>query len=112
MPSPLASPHPALLQAQASALSAGKGTGSQSQADFRAAARKTANEFEAVFLNTYLESMFSGVNTDGPFGGGESEKTYRSMLLGEYSKSIAASGGLGIADHIYRELLALQELKQ
>lgn len=73
------------------------------------AAMKAAQEFESVFLNTLLEGMFAGLKTDGPFGGGSSEKTYRSMLVGEYAKEISRSGGVGIADHVYREILSLQE---
>lgn len=78
----------------------------------RTAARKAAEEFESVFLTTLLEGMFAGIKTDGPTGGGNSEKTYRSMMLGEYAKEIASNGGLGIADHVYREILAAQESSQ
>lgn len=78
----------------------------------RDAARKAAKEFESVFLTNMLEGMFEGVKTDGPFGGGHSEKIYRSLMVGEYAKEIAANGGLGIADHVYRELLAIQESSQ
>ena len=78
----------------------------------RTAARKAAEEFESVFLTTLLESMFAGIKTDGPTGGGNSEKTYRSMMLGEYAKEMASNGGLGIADHVYREILAAQENAQ
>lgn len=72
-------------------------------------ARKAAQDFEAVFLTTMLEGMFSGVKTDPPFGGGPSEKTYRSLLLTEYAKQIAATGGIGLTDQITRDLIALQE---
>lgn len=78
----------------------------------RTAARKAAEEFESVFLTTLLEGMFAGIKTDGPTGGGNSEKTYRSMMLGEYAKEMASNGGLGIADHVYREILAAQENSQ
>mgnify|MGYP002626094151 CR=1 FL=1 len=74
-----------------------------------ASARKAAEDFESVFLTSMLESMFEGVKTDGPFGGGSSEKTYRSLLINEYAKQISQNGGLGIADQITRDLLALQE---
>jgi Rod binding domain-containing protein len=80
--------------------------------DGKEAARKAAEEFESVFLTNLLEGMFAGVKTDAPFGGGHSEKVYRSLLLGEYAKTISANGGLGIADHVYRELLAIQESSQ
>lgn len=74
-----------------------------------ASARKAAEEFEAVFLTTMLEGMFAGLKTDAPFGGGNSEKTYRSLLVNEYAKQISQKGGLGIADQITRDLIALQE---
>ncbi len=71
--------------------------------------RKAAEEFEAVFLTTMLEGMFEGVKTDAPFGGGNSEKTYRSLIISEYAKQISQNGGLGMADQITRDLIALQE---
>jgi peptidoglycan hydrolase FlgJ len=78
----------------------------------KAKAHKAAQEFESVFLSTLLEGMFSGMKTDMPGGGGKSEKMYRSMLSGEYAKEMSAQGGLGIADHVYREILAAQETYQ
>lgn len=78
----------------------------------RAQARKAAEDFESVFLGTLLEGMITGLNTDMPGGGGKSEKMYRSMLAGEYAKEISANGGLGIAEHVYREILAVQETYQ
>lgn len=75
-----------------------------------AGVRAVAEEFEAVFLSAMMQHMFAGIETDGPFGGGRSEETWRSLLVEEYGKSIAAAGGIGIADEIARELLALQEM--
>lgn len=72
-------------------------------------ARQAAEEFEAVFISTMLASMFEGIKTDGPFGGGHGEQVYRSMLTEEYSNSIAQAGGIGIADSLTREILRLQE---
>jgi peptidoglycan hydrolase FlgJ len=77
-----------------------------------AAVRAVSEEFEAVFLATMMQHMFAGVATDGPFGGGRSEETWRSLLIEEYGKSIASAGGIGIADQISRELLALQEMTE
>jgi Rod binding domain-containing protein len=31
------------------------------------------------------------------------------MLTDEYAKTFAAGGGIGIADHVYRSLIAAQE---
>jgi len=72
-------------------------------------AKKAAKEFEGVFLAQMLGSMFEGVSTDGPFGGGQGESVMRSLLVDEYAKSVAARGGVGIADNVYRELIHIQE---
>ncbi len=73
-------------------------------------ARAAAEEFEAFFLSQFLNSMSAGVETDGMFGGGESEKIFQSMMNDEYAKSMSRQGGVGIADAVYREMLALQEI--
>lgn len=72
-------------------------------------ARQAAGEFEQFFLAQMLEHMFSGVPTDGAFGGGHAEGIYRSLLNTEYAKVISQGGGIGIADAVYREILMLQE---
>ncbi len=74
-----------------------------------AAARKTANEFESMFLSQMLEHMSTGIKTDGPFGGGQGEEMFRSLLNQEYAGMLTKRGGIGIADHVYRQILALQE---
>ncbi len=74
------------------------------------AARKTANEFEAMFLTQMLEHMSTGIKTDGPFGGGQGEAMFRSLLNQEYAGQLSKRGGIGIADHVYRQILALQEV--
>jgi len=72
-------------------------------------AKKAAQDFEAVFLSEMLGNMYEGISTDGPFGGGHGESVMRSLLTDEYAKSIAARGGVGIAENVYRELIHLQE---
>ncbi len=85
--------------------------GSSEPTKLQQSARKAAEEFEQTFLTTMLGSMFEGVKTSAPFGGGHAEEQFRSVLLGEYAKDMAKSGGIGIADDIYREILAIQEGK-
>jgi peptidoglycan hydrolase FlgJ len=36
---------------------------------------------------------------------------WRSMLTDEYSRSFAKGGGIGIADQVYRSLMARQEVQ-
>jgi len=75
------------------------------------AARRTAEEFEAVFLAQMLEYMVAGLDTSGPFGGGHGEEVFRSLLTQEYGRSIAKAGGVGLADAVQREILRLQEVE-
>jgi Rod binding domain-containing protein len=75
------------------------------------AAHKTGEDFEAFFLSQVFEHMFNGVGSDALFGGGQSETIYRSLLLQQYSKVAAKSGGVGLADAVQREILRAQEVK-
>ncbi len=77
-----------------------------------AKAREAAKEFESVFLATMLNSMFEGVDVPEPFGGGHAEQQYRGLLIAEYGKDLSAGGGIGLADHVFREILAAQESAQ
>ena len=63
-----------------------------------------------MFLNSMFSQMFSGVN-EGPFSGGHAAKTWNSILTDEYAKTVAKSGGIGIADSVYKELIAQQEAR-
>ncbi len=78
----------------------------------KAAIRRAAEEFESVFLAQMMAPMFDGLGEDELFGGGPSTKIYRSMMVQEYGKAIARTGGVGIADAVEREILKLQELEQ
>lgn len=75
------------------------------------AARRAAEEFEAVFLARMLAPMFVGLE-GGAFGGGPGEQVYRQMLVEQYGKSLARNGGIGIADQVQREILKLQEVDE
>jgi Rod binding domain-containing protein len=72
-------------------------------------ARAAAQEFEAVFLNSMFSEMFTAIDGEGPFGGGAGSGVWRSFLTDEYARSFARAGGIGIADDVYRTLLAQQE---
>ncbi len=76
------------------------------------AARRTAMEFEAVFLSQMLAPMFEGMGEDPVFGGGPGEAIYRSLLVEEYGKAISQTQGIGLADAVHREILKLQEASQ
>lgn len=67
-----------------------------------------AQSFEQVFLTTMFGQMFTGIGEASPLGGKHSE-AWRGMLVDEYAKSVAAQGGVGLAGHVYRELIGAQE---
>ena len=71
--------------------------------------RAAAVEFEQFFIAQMLDHMFAGIPTDGPFGGGNGESIFRSLLNNEYAKIIGRAGGVGIADAVHKEILRLQE---
>ncbi|MBV9862962.1 MAG: rod-binding protein [Alphaproteobacteria bacterium] len=75
------------------------------------ATQAAAEQFESFFLSQSLESMFAGVDTNSLFGGGQGESVYRSLLIQEYGKIAARSGGFGIADAVQRQMLQQQEVK-
>jgi peptidoglycan hydrolase FlgJ len=83
----------------------------QGALDPKARARAQATDFEAVFLHSMFSQMFTGIDGEGPFGGAGGAGVWRSFLSDEYSKSFAKAGGIGIADHVYRALLAQQEVR-
>lgn len=71
--------------------------------------RTAALEFEAVFLSQMLGHMFAGIETDGLFGGGQSEGMFRSLMINEYGRQLSEAGGIGIADAVMAEMLRIQE---
>lgn len=71
--------------------------------------RAQAEEMEGVFLNMLTKQMFSGLKSDGNFGGGFGEETWRSMQAEELANTMARNGGVGIADQLLGEMIAAQE---
>jgi len=76
-----------------------------------AAAKKAAKEYEGVIISEFMGSMFSGISTDGPFGGGQGEAMFRSILLDQYGKEIEKRGGFGLSAAMTKQLLAHQEMR-
>ncbi len=74
-------------------------------------ARKLARDFESFFLSQMLQPMFRDTAPEAPFSGGPGEDAWRSLQVDEYGKAIARSGGIGISDMIYREILKAQEIR-
>jgi Rod binding domain-containing protein len=76
----------------------------------KAKAKAAAEDFEAVYLNSMFQNMFTGIDGEGPFGGDGATGVWRSFLTDAYAKSFAKAGGIGIADQVYRSLIHQQEI--
>lgn len=74
-------------------------------------ARKAAEDFEAFFITSTLETMFDGVKTNGLTGGGSAEKIFRSMLFDEYGKLMAKNGSVGVSQQVMDSIMAMQEMQ-
>jgi flagellar protein FlgJ len=89
------------------------GIGSHTSAAQLGKAREQASELEGVFLHTLMKEMFSSINTDrGLFGGGFAEETWRGMQAEQMADAMARAGGIGLADALVGDILAIQEAAQ
>ncbi len=70
---------------------------------------ESANDFEASFLSEMIKPMFEGIEVDEMFGGGRGEEVFRNMMVQEYGKKMAHSGGIGIAAFVRNEMIRQQE---
>jgi peptidoglycan hydrolase FlgJ len=97
----------------ASLSSIGDATTTQAQAALRlkGKAKEAAQNFEANFLGSMFQEMFTGIDGDGPFGGSGALKVWRSFMTDQIAKSFAKAGGVGIAPMVYNALLKEQGLQ-
>ena len=98
------------LQAQ-NALTAGRVSPSLYGGMDMTRARQAAEDFEAFFLSQMVQPMFSELDAEEPFGGGQAEKMWRSLQVDELGKAFAKNGGVGIADMVFREMIKMQEVQ-
>jgi Rod binding domain-containing protein len=73
--------------------------------------RAQAQDFESMFVSSMMQHMFTGIGNDGPLGSAPSVGPWRSMLTDQYAKGIVKAGGLGLANQIYKAILARQTAK-
>ncbi len=91
-------------------LAIAKSKPAQPSTAFERKAWETAETFEAVFLAQILKSMSLDIKSDGPFGGGQGEEVFQDLLSEQIANQIAANGGIGLSDSVYREILKTQEV--
>ena len=65
-------------------LSARQRTPNTLAADTKAKAKVASQDFEAVFLNSMFQHMFTGIDGEGPFGGSGATGVWRSVLTDQY----------------------------
>lgn len=80
--------------------------------DSVAKAEKVAQDFEAVFISQMLQPMFKDISAEEPFGGGQGEEIWKSMMVDEIGKQMAKAGGIGLAQSVKQEILRMQESRQ
>jgi Rod binding domain-containing protein len=67
------------------------------------ALRAVARDLEAAFIAEMLKQSGLGAASAG-FGGGPGEAQFASFLRAEHAKLFAESGGIGLAESIFRSL--------
>ena len=70
-------------------------------------ARRQAEQMEGLFLNTLVSQMMSSIGKDSGFDGGFGEETWRSIQCEHFAQAMAEAGGVGLADAITEDILAM-----
>ena len=74
-------------------------------------ARAQAENFESMFVSSMMQHMFTDTGKDGPLGNGPSIGPWRSLLTEQFAKGIVKAGGLGLANQIYKSIIAHQSAR-
>lgn len=70
--------------------------------------RRTAQEFEAVFIGQMTKIMMDTAPADGPFTGGHGEEMFRGVMAEELGNAIAKRGGIGLAPMVMQQIIRMQ----
>lgn len=71
------------------------------------AAKKTAKDFEAVFLGQLTKLMLENVEP-GEFSGGHGEEIFRGVLAERIGDEIARKNGIGLAPAVFDQIIKMQ----
>ncbi len=66
--------------------------------------RKACVDFEAIILQQMITTMRKSVPKGGLFESSYANETWQSMQDEELTKNIAAGGGIGLGEALYKEL--------
>ena len=86
---------------------------SAAEATKRAQIKDTSQKFEASFLSVMLGQMLDHQDdgVDKAFSGGDGAQMFKSMLADAMAKKMQATGGVGLAASVQREMLKMQGLQ-
>jgi peptidoglycan hydrolase FlgJ len=107
----MTSPLPSLAVPNLDAVTAGAPLGTRPRPSMDARMHEQAQDFEVQFVNSMFQQMYAGVQGEGPFGNSMGVGPWRSFLTEEFAKNFVKAGGIGIADSVYKSLLAHQEAR-
>lgn len=71
-------------------------------------ARKTAQEFEAVFLGQMTKLMMDSASQGSDLPGGHGEEMFRGILAEQMGSMIAHGRGIGLSAQVASEIIRLQ----
>ena len=71
--------------------------------------KEVATEYESIMLGKMLKQMNEGQIADPLFKDNEGIKIYKDMMMDEYGKIMAASGGIGLAKQIITDIQHKEE---
>ena len=74
--------------------------------------RATAHEVESIFLSHMLKTMRQASGTSGAPLTGTGQRVYQEMMDEHLGRTLAKSGGLGLADMLVRDILRRQGLEK
>ncbi|CAN5520955.1 hypothetical protein BH10PSE14_BH10PSE14_24320 [soil metagenome] len=73
-----------------------------------AAAKQTAEKFEAVFLGQMTQLMMESVDVGDQFSGGHGEEMFRGVLAEKLGTAMASKGGIGLAPAVMAQIIKMQ----
>jgi Rod binding domain-containing protein len=104
--------HPALYSPSAGVSRvAAADAGAHVPAPVKAKLKEKADEFEAYFMQQFID-IASPDQSDDPFlGGGQTESFYTQKMHEEMAKGMVARGGIGLSKNVYAQLLKMESAK-
>jgi peptidoglycan hydrolase FlgJ len=70
---------------------------------------RTAQEFESVLLGQLAGLMMETAKPAEAFGGGgQSEEMWQGFMAEQMGRQMARSGGVGLASHVYDQMIRMQ----